>query len=295
MIPDSAVGKVELELTTICNAKCPLCPRNLPCFSSLTGNPMKRDVQEILNQLSRFPNLKKVHLVGQISEPTLHPEFLELAERLKDRGYSIFISTNGSTHRNDSFWHSLSEILTTDDSVLFVVCGNTQELHETYRVNTSLDSILKAARNFRMKGIDIGGVIRFRYNADVVDSREFDSFMERNFSRVFKINNDFSVPDRLESVFAPVKRVSDAMKRIDFESAFSFMTNEIICEMPMNGSVFIDIHGNVWPCASFYQESVERGLESPVSAEKSMDCCRRCTSPLRKIADRFDIGGWDGV
>lgn len=119
------IVELELECSTICNAKCPLCYRNYKSFhSSPYAKPIIRPLGEVIEQLDTFKNLKYVMLVGSMSEPTLYPDFLQLVSYLKERNLKIEICTNGDT--NDcSFWNSLGNILSDDDMVYFTICGST--------------------------------------------------------------------------------------------------------------------------------------------------------------------------
>ena len=65
------IQDVELELTTFCNAECPLCYRNYKAFKQHYPKNKVRDLKEIISQLELFKNLTDIKLVGTISEPTL--------------------------------------------------------------------------------------------------------------------------------------------------------------------------------------------------------------------------------
>ena len=97
---------VELDLTTMCNASCPLCFRNHKDFPEKYSKPFARSTSDILNQLVQFKNLKKVELIGQLSEPTTHPSFIVIARELKMLGKKLKICTNGDLY-GDDFWELL--------------------------------------------------------------------------------------------------------------------------------------------------------------------------------------------
>lgn len=123
-LPES-VKVAEFDLTTTCNAKCLLCMRQTEAFATRYSTPFNRDVSDLLKQVDGFPNLEKVYLIGQMSEPTLHPDFLPIVRDLKRRGLELKICTNGST-RDGHFWRTLGTILEDSDRVWFAVCGSTQ-------------------------------------------------------------------------------------------------------------------------------------------------------------------------
>lgn len=119
-----SVYAIELEMSTICQANCPLCYRNYKSFPKEYMIPVIRQLPEIINQLDGYCNLNYVMLVGCMSEPTLYPNFIELVKYLKNRNIKIEICTNGDTHNDDSFWYDLGKILDIGDSVYFTICGS---------------------------------------------------------------------------------------------------------------------------------------------------------------------------
>lgn len=170
MIEFDTIELVELDLTTICNARCPLCYRNTKDFSEKYKKSSYRSYEEIMAQISSFKNLKTVYLIGQLSEPTTHPDFLKILKSLKDENIGIKICTNGDLH-NDLFWRELGKTLSDNDEVWFTLCGSTQKLHSHYRVNTNLVRILHHAEVLRsMRRVDCVKCIRFRYNQEDICS-----------------------------------------------------------------------------------------------------------------------------
>ena len=148
MLTLQKIEDVELELTTLCNAKCQLCYRNYTTFDQHYPVNKVRPLEEVIRQLDTFPDLVWVRLVGTISEPTLYKHFFDLVKYIKQRNIRIEICTNGDTH-NPDWWRELALLMNADDRVYFTICGSTQELHEIYRKNTRLDRIIKNARAFR--------------------------------------------------------------------------------------------------------------------------------------------------
>ena len=57
------VKDTEIELTNLCNAKCPLCYRNNKDY--IAKAPYQRPLNEVINQLDLFTNLESIKLVGK--------------------------------------------------------------------------------------------------------------------------------------------------------------------------------------------------------------------------------------
>jgi MoaA/NifB/PqqE/SkfB family radical SAM enzyme len=162
--------EVELELTGTCNLDCPLCLRSYENAQHLVQKNI-RPVDEWITQLDTFPNLKFVCMAGSVSEPTMYKDFVPLVKYLVGRGIKIELYTNGNTHKPE-WWKALGDIFAATDRVYFTICGSTQELHEVYRVNSSLQQIRDHATAFRQSGKcnDWCQHIRFEYNAKDLES-----------------------------------------------------------------------------------------------------------------------------
>ena len=162
----SDIEEIEMDLTGTCNLKCYICTRNF-VHSQHMVKPNIRTLAEIEDQVDTFKGLKRFFIAGTLSEPTLHPQFLEFIEYLNRKGILYEIYSNGNVHDNE-WWKKLGEIVKPDCKVIFTVCGSTQELHEKYRVGSKLDDVLEHARAFRQNGKknDYVQHILFEYNKE---------------------------------------------------------------------------------------------------------------------------------
>lgn len=172
-----------------------------------------------------FKNLTTIYLIGQLSEPTTHPEFLKIVKNAKDRNLNVKICTNGDLH-DDGFWTDLGTVLSDNDEVWFTLCGSTQELHSRYRANTSLDRMLRHAEALRSsRKVDCAKCIRFRYNHENIDSRGFADLV-KDFSKIEYVDTCF--PSKMDSYndnfdyedFLPVEDVLSEYRKIDRMAQF---------------------------------------------------------------------------
>jgi MoaA/NifB/PqqE/SkfB family radical SAM enzyme len=134
------INKIELEITSNCNAACPGCAR--------TQNP---DILEInsfgVEDLKRlFPTPrhikdKKFKFCGVLGDPAFNPECLPMVEYLTLHGGYCQLSTNGGVQTAD-WWKQLGAVSnrTRKVDVVFCVDGH-RETNHIYRVNTVFDVI----------------------------------------------------------------------------------------------------------------------------------------------------------
>jgi len=136
------IDRLEIGLTSTCNLKCPLCIRQINPDYTKTDT-IFRDIEDIIEQIDSYPNLKFISIAGAISEPTLHPDLFKLIIYLKRRKIDISLFINGGTH-DDLYYKKLGSVFNgAIGSIYFTICGSTQELHEKYRVNSNLDTVIR--------------------------------------------------------------------------------------------------------------------------------------------------------
>lgn len=288
------VEVVELDLTTMCNAACPLCFRNHKDFPEKFKAPFARNVADILNQLLNFKNLKRVELIGQLSEPTTHPSFMTIARELKHLRKQIKICTNGDLYDED-FWTFLGQTLDDCDEVWFTICGSSEEMHAKYRVGTSLKKILaNAAALRRARKIDGARALKFQYNKEDLSSERFASILSE-FSRVEWISSCIPNPStqfkqefQLQD-FYPPQEILNQYKQLD---AFSrITTSEIDCQSIDEHQVQIDPFGNIYPCYLFFENNASQMWNFNYSSilEHKHECCRFCQRRVSELKNKLKL------
>jgi MoaA/NifB/PqqE/SkfB family radical SAM enzyme len=288
------INRIEIDLTGSCNAKCPLCARNYKHFETKYN---ERHLNEITAQFDEFINLTHVHLVGTVSEPTLYKHFHDLCHYLVKRKIHIEVCTNGDTH-NPEWWATLGEILTERDSVYFSVCGSTQELHETYRVNCSLENLLNNARAFRKAnkyGVDYIQHIEFGYNREDINSPRMKEIMAE-FSHV---NMTLTYFTRDKSIYKNQFNIDKLLISNEYLEKYNIIVDytkkkwenraekscEIDCRSVYERSLHIDQFGKVFPCYIWLEESRIKdwnGNHKEILDFK-YECCQYCEKNAKKM------------
>lgn len=241
----SEITRIELELTSTCNLKCPLCVRSLNVMTIPKND--YRELEEVIAQLEHYPNLKFVTIAGAIAEPTSYPHLLEVVRYLKKRDIEISLYINGDT-RTDAYYMKLGVLFRNcKGNVYFTMCGSTQELHEQYRVNSNLNRVLTRLdivnRYSANKGILTW--IVFNYNEKdfeenyqhFKDKYRTEYFYTLPMDEHFKLGGNIRLPDRLHNIYM------NDVDRTDFAN--------ITC--PANNSNFVQItyDGKVNPCSLY--------------------------------------------
>lgn len=243
-LANDAVIRLELELTSTCNLKCPLCIREI--VGGWEKNQY-RALGDIQHQLDQYSNLEYVTIAGAICEPTTFPELFDLLSYLRRRDIEISLYINGDT-RNDLYYIKLGMLFREcRGNIYFTICGSTQELHERYRVNSVLSRVLSRLdivnRYSNNKGILTW--IVFNYNeADFLenyqkfkDKYRTEYFYSLPMDEHFQLKGNIRLPDRLAEIYN--KRID----RNDFEN--------ITCPASKNGFIQVTYDGQVNPCSLY--------------------------------------------
>lgn len=290
---------IELELTTLCNAHCGLCYRNYKTFKEHYPENKIRPLQEIINQIDTFSDLKWVRLVGTISEPTLYKDFFPLISYFKKRNINIEICTNGDTHKPE-WWAELSTYLDSNDRVYFSICGSTQELHEIYRTNTKLKNILANARAFRNNNKnDYAQCIRFSYNDADFDGDAFKK-MVSEFSNVYWTETFLHKDKEIYVDISKINKLKPNFKKIDdylFMDKFarakyaSPVKGKAYCMSWENKSQQVDIDGKIYPCYLFLEASKGKPWDGDYNKILNMeyDVCKYCDRAVIELCNKKDL------
>lgn len=300
-----AYSKIHCELTNLCNAACPSCPRNIG-GADIHQSDDWVDNYVTLEQFKLWwkdgsnDNVRHFWVNGNYGDLIMNPESLEIIDYVsswKNIEY-IHINTNGSA-RNQTWWQNLTQILKRVDKHLvdFAIDG-LEDTHHLYRQNTSWQRIIDNAKTV----IAAGGHARWTMTQFKENMHQVDTCRELAYSLGFKefatrvstrhidgkhtavFNNKFenihnlhhvSVNDQvpLLSLEDSVKSIQKRKKDYDIsnkllekskEYRLNFIRNryeekfkksyklgtvgEVDCMYPLQGSLYIDSFGNVWPC-----------------------------------------------
>lgn len=169
MIAYNEIRDVHLEVSSLCNARCPLCPRNFRGYPYNDGyteaNMSLADCTKIFTP-DFIKQLNRVWINGNFGDAVMNPETPDIVKYFRSHNASmkIEVSTNGSA-RDREFWEQLAG----NAEVLFCLDG-LEDTHHLYRQNTSWQTIINNAEIF----ISAGGravwkMIRFDHNEHQID------------------------------------------------------------------------------------------------------------------------------
>jgi hypothetical protein len=170
MIDFEDIRDVHLEISSLCNASCPWCPRTFWGYPYNGGYPETnlslKQAQKIL-QPKLLTQLDSIRISGNFGDIVMNPEGPDIVDYFfsVNPKLNISISTNGGA-RDTKFWTQLAQ---TSATVLFCLDG-LEDTHHLYRQNTVWSTVIRNAQTF----ISAGGhavwkMIDFDHNRHQID------------------------------------------------------------------------------------------------------------------------------
>jgi len=276
MIRISDIQSLHIELTTKCNARCPMCMRNYRGYTYNGGYPI---IELTLPQIQKiFPvdflkQIKTINFNGNLGDFGLAKNAALIVKHLLDcSDAQIQIETNGSM-RTPAWWGQLAHPRV---KILWALDGTNNDTHQLYRIGANYDKALKNALGFiSMGGNAIWKFIPFKHNVHQCSDAErlskqlgFSDFIlydqGRNQGPVYTHDGQFS--HWLGNSEPEAPPVTELLK--DHETWFDPSTviaktdisdnYRIDCMHLQGKEIYIAANGDVYPCCylGFYPDSM---------------------------------------
>ena len=304
MFEINEIKHIHLELSSLCNARCPLCPRNF------YGYPYNVGHNEVNLSLSHLQTILPIKVVAQLDEIlingnygdfVMNPESVEIITWLRaiNPKTKIHISTNGGA-RDRNFWQQLAQL---DLEISFCIDG-LEDTHHIYRQDTTYQQVIKNAKTY----IDAGGqavwtMTEFDHNLHQFDEARqrseelnFFSFNVRSTARnegpvynrqgqkVFKLNNiDNGLPEQLDD-----ESIEKYQKQRVSTIYLSNTTKHISCEAKENKSIYISSEGTVIPCCYIGLTKTSPQFYSGIAELHQFQSIEKSIGLFKNIEKTFD-------
>jgi MoaA/NifB/PqqE/SkfB family radical SAM enzyme len=251
----SDIKVIHLEVTSKCQASCPMCARNLQ--GGIQNPFLITDEIKLKDFKEWFPEkflkqLTRLYMCGNFGDPIIAEDTLEIFKYIRsvNDNISLSMNTNGSA-RPSKWW---KELANTKVYVRFGIDG-LQDTHILYRINTDFNKILDNAQSFiNAGGIAVWDMLVFEHNKHQVDQCKeisknlgFVNFVTKNTSR-FK-ENKLTVLDNLgktRHTLYPSRKSLDIKKKVLETQEVN--NTKIFCKVKNESSLYISANGNVFPC-----------------------------------------------
>ena len=256
----SSITKLHLEISSLCNAACPGCPRNFHGYPYNNGyverNLTLDDIKKIFPQ-EFIQQLSEILINGNYGDIVMNPESLEILEYFRRLNSKLHlpISTNGAA-RNKEFWQRLAKL---DPKIYFCLDG-LEDTHSLYRVNTLFSTVIKNAQTYiAAGGHAVWKMIPFDHNRHQIDqARElslklgFKDFIVTDYGRnstpVFNKNGELThvIGNPTNTNFL---QMFTAIKNKNLHWIKNIPVKDTIqCEAKHDNSIYVSSTGDIYPC-----------------------------------------------
>lgn len=265
------VDSYEVELSSDCNAACPLCTRtqlNMP----LRGN---KNIT-LADIVKTFPSAEMIDGVeflfsGVLGDPILNPDCYEISEYLSLHGGKVIINTNGG-YNNTKWWSKLA--LLKNVSVNFAVDGGPNTNH-LYRKNVKWDTLYRNMVAFSENG-GAGQCVFIEFDHNFQDFEFVENLSkELDFSFRSRINRDTSWRADTGNPASQQKNPTDKLVTVkDIKHLFkrhqehSDIINEVSktvrCRYLQERSLYIASDMTLWPCCHLFSYISDKPKNKPI-------------------------------
>lgn len=254
---------IHLEITSRCQAACPMCARNyhggLPNPNLVEGDWTLDDFKKIISP-EVLKQIQYFYFCGNYGDPMVNNDLIEMCRYSKSIAphVTIKIHTNGGA-RKPVWWSELASVLDNNDRVIFAIDG-LEDTHHLYRVNTTYNRVIENATAF----INAGGkadwaMLVFKHNEHQVEEarQRAQSLGFANFS--MKASTRFIASDKFE-VYDKEKNITHYLEpssttNLNFitqEQVDKFQewvdNTEINCVVKYGKEIYIDAQKILSPC-----------------------------------------------
>jgi MoaA/NifB/PqqE/SkfB family radical SAM enzyme len=249
------IRDVHLELTSKCQARCPMCPRRINggiLNPLITLNEIDLETFKKWFSIDFIQRLDSLFMCGNLGDPIIARDCLEIAQYLRQTNPDIKLSmhTNGSA-RSAEWWSKLAKV---DVRVVFGLDG-LADTHSLYRIGTDFHKIIENAKAF----IDAGGkaewhMLVFKHNEHQVqeckemsETLKFDKFQIKHTSRF--VDNVFHALDetgKTTHVLQPTTKSKETSVKL--QQNIKNVAPVITCKALVSKQIYVGANGDISPC-----------------------------------------------
>ena len=264
----SDITTANVEISTNCNAACPLCPRNYNGYGVRDTFPLKDmsldEFKTLMNPvLDNTPFL--LSLCGTYGDAVANKQCVDILEYVNSKHphVEIILSSNASM-KTPNWWAKLAKI--TNLKIEFALDG-LEDTHSIYRQNTSWHKVIENAGAFiQAGGYAIWQFIRFEHNKHQLeackqlatelgfarfkhfDDNRSDAIAFTPAGKPFVLGKQPQSMMSVEEFVAQEKYLQRQYKnnaQAEYERDLTVDTIECYSQ---EGNIYIAVNGDIWPC-----------------------------------------------
>jgi MoaA/NifB/PqqE/SkfB family radical SAM enzyme len=206
MFDKNNTKKLHMETSSVCNAACPMCPREVDINFNKDTDAVSLSLEQVktLFSVEFIQGLESMYMCGNYGDPASAPECIDIFKYFREVNPKITLGMHSNASlRNTNWWTELGSVLSNDHDYCYFSVDGLSDTNHIYRINTNFNKIMENANAF----IKAGGkahweYLVFEHNEHQVDearklseSMGFVSFREK-VSRRFYMSISFLNPPK---------------------------------------------------------------------------------------------------
>jgi len=272
MIDYSHIRSVHLEISTRCNAACPLCPRNLSGHDTELGYPihdMSLEETQHIFPVIFLQQLTNILINGNFGDFVTARDGLAIVKYFAESNPEIKISISTNASAKPNIWSELGRL--SGVSVGFDIDG-LADTHNLYRRNTNWNLVIDNAKKFiAAGGTAVWRMIRFSHNQHQIelcrqmskelgfsrfdlldDGRDSGPVYDRAGDYLYKLGDDanfksMEYPSRIEKWHGWSEDGSLPEHRLEQYKTIP-IKQTVDCYSKKNKEIYVTATGEVYPC-----------------------------------------------
>ena len=287
------IKDIHLEITSKCQARCPMCPRRIsggPLNPFIKLDEITLDVFKKWFELDFIKQLDSLFMCGNLGDPIISKDTLEIYQYLRETTPNIRLAmhTNGSA-RDTEWWQRLAQLKV---KVTFGIDG-LADTHHLYRISTDFNKIIENAQAF----ITAGGVAKwhmlvFAHNEHQIEQAKTMSkqmgFVDFSIKHTSRFKQDYL--QVIDDAGRPTHRIKPTQTSLDMiplaEAAQKEVKPHIVCKAQKFKQLYVSACGNVSPCCWLDLEWIPPMQESRIDyMEKISEFPNLHRKTLKEIFD----------
>ena len=262
------ITNVQIEHSTICNAACPQCTRELKPgdYSWFEQTYIPTEFYETRIPQYAYDNLNSINFCGALGDACAAPNFLDVLRVVKRKNpkATIGVATNGGM-KSPKWWAELATILNNNDHVIFGIDG-LEDTNGIYRINVRWNNLINNLKAF----IAAGGnahwqFISFAHNEHQIKEAETFAY-SLGVKKFFTWYNNRFVTEKLMGISSVGSNGEKLMPPIQEQEKHELLCKTtpqvsdhqewlevaekgcINCEAKDRNEAYIDVNTHLLPC-----------------------------------------------
>ena len=316
----NSIRKLQIDITSYCNAKCPGCARNIAGGNTvdfITLNHFDVDIWDrLVKQDLQNTSIESLTLNGNWGDCGMHPHLPDMLKTFitHHKKTAIFLATNGGMH-NQQWWEQLGNVLKESAShiVAFALDG-LEDTNHVYRRNVNFSKVVDNIKAF-VKGNGRAQIVFtvFDHNQHQIDDivklgKDLgcaEVKIRKSFSDSMQVktnNEDYTITSKYTE--SDILYVVNEVDEISVEKPYDYTkTKDTKCPWYNLGEIQIDPWHNVWTCCHISNQRFYNNLEASTVRDIGLEKFNLANKNLKEILshnyfsttvrDAVDQGSWD--